>query len=144
MRVFVAGLAAFIVMDAIWLGVLMTDFYQSQLADIARTGPDGSLAPLWAAAIPVYLLVVLGVMWFVHPKSESGVSAAAGWGALFGIISFGIYDLTSLALLDGFSTTMAMVDIAWGGVVCATVAVAMRMAAGRPVAAPDDSIPARI
>ena len=132
MRVFLAGLAAFIVMDALWLGVLMTDFYRDRLSAIARTAPDGSLAPLWAAAIPVYLLVVLGVMWFVHPRSAGrGVGAAAGWGALFGFISFGIYDLTSLALIDGFSTTMAAVDIVWGGLVCATVAVAMRLAAGQ-------------
>jgi uncharacterized membrane protein len=132
MKVFFAGLAAFVVMDAIWLGVLMTEFYQRQLSAIARTAPDGSLAPLWSAAIPVYLLVVLGVMWFVHPKSEQGgVGKAAMWGAAFGVVSFGIYDLTSLALLSGFSTTMAAVDIMWGGLVCATVAVAMRLVSPR-------------
>lgn len=129
MRVFLAGMLAFVVMDTIWLGFVATDFYRRQLSDIAYTGPDGSLAPIWAAAVPVYFLVVLGVQWFVHPRARGrGLGPAAGWGAVFGVISFGVYDLTNLAIVRGFSTTMALVDITWGAVVCATVAVAMQMA----------------
>jgi len=129
MRAFLAGLAAFVVMDAIWLGVVATDFYRRELGPIARTASDGSLAPLWPAAIPVYLLVVLGVFWFVRPRAAgAGLVTAARWGALFGVMTFGVYDLTNLAILRDFSVTVALVDMVWGGVVCATVAVAMQLA----------------
>ena len=43
---------------------------------------------------------------------------AALWGALFGFFAYMTYDLSNLATLRGFTTAFAIVDIAWGGVIC--------------------------
>jgi uncharacterized membrane protein len=125
-RLFFVGLVTFAVLDFLWLGVLMRGFYRAELGAIGRTAADGSLAPIWAAAIPVYVLLIGGVLFFVLPRAAAGVWAAAVWGAAFGVVAYGVYDLTNLATLRGFSLRLALVDIVWGGVVMGSTAAVMR------------------
>jgi uncharacterized membrane protein len=122
-----AGLATFAVLDFLWLGVVMRSFYRAELGPIARTAADGSLSPIWSAALPVYGLLVAGVGLFVLPRAES-LGAATLWGAVMGLIVYGVYDLTNLATLKGYSLRLALVDMAWGGFVTASAAVVMRAA----------------
>lgn len=124
---FVAGLVLFPCLDFLWLGVLMKDFYREGLGSLARKAPDGSMDVLWAAAIPVYFVLVLGIAAFVLPRSAGGsMISAAKWGALFGFVTYGLYDLTNLATLRGYPLKLTLVDMAWGAVACATVAVVMQ------------------
>src|SRR5579872_4186752 len=100
LRVWAAGLVAAVVLDGLWLGVVMKGFYRDGLAPVARLAPDGSLAPIWSAALPVYLLLVAGNALFVLPRAGSASwTTAALWGGLFGLIVYGVYDLTNLATL---------------------------------------------
>lgn len=116
----VAGAAAaFAALDFLWLGLVMTGFYRQELGPLAYVDATGALAPIWAAAVPVYALLGLGVVAFVLPRAAGqGPLVAAGWGALYGALTYGVYDLTNLSTLRGYTATLAMVDIAWGA--CAT------------------------
>jgi uncharacterized membrane protein len=126
-RIWGAGLAAAVVLDGLWLGVFMKTFYRDGLAPIGRLAPDGSLAPIWSAALPVYLLLVAGNALFVLPRVGSGGwTTAAAWGALYGLLTYGVYDLTNLATLRGYSLSLALVDMAWGAVATALVTVVMK------------------
>ena len=49
---------------------------------------------------------------------------AVALGAFFGLVAYATYDLTSLALVEGFPDIVAVVDMAWGTVLTATVAAA--------------------
>ena len=44
-----------------------------------------------------------------------------GWGFLYGITVYAVYDLTNRATLREWPARLAAVDIAWGGVLCAVV-----------------------
>ncbi len=111
-------------LDGLWLGLVMNSFYRQQLGPLARLAPDGSLAPIWAAAAPVYLLMALGIAMFVVPRVRRGsMVEAAKYGAVFGWILFGVYDLTNYSTLRGYPGIFAAVDIAWGGVACGVTAV---------------------
>ena len=46
-----------------------------------------------------------------------------GSGALFGLILYGVYDLTNLAILEKWTRSMTVADIAWGCVLCGSTAV---------------------
>ena len=111
-KAFAIALAGFLVLDGVWLGGLMNSFYRDQLAAIARL-KDGSLAPVWSAVVPVYLLLALGVAVFVVPRATD-VWAAAKYGALFGLIVYGVYDLTNYSTLTQYPLTLTIVDICWG------------------------------
>jgi len=128
----VSGLVTFMALDGLWLGVVMSRFYRARLGAIARTGADGSLTPIWAVALPVYMLLALGEWWFVLPRTANLSSGAtAMWGAAFGLVVYGVYDLTNWSTLRTYGATLALVDIAWGMFACAAAALVMRVVAAR-------------
>jgi uncharacterized membrane protein len=54
----------------------------------------------------------------LRPALAAGsVSQALIYGALFGLVAYGTYDLTNLAVMKGFTTKIAIIDMVWGGVV---------------------------
>jgi uncharacterized membrane protein len=112
------GMLAFMVADGLWLGVLMTTFYRDQLAPIARLA-NGAFAPNWPAALAVYVLLGIGIAGFVVPRSID-LASAAGYGALFGLVVYGVYDLTNLATLRQWPVLLAVVDLTWGVVATAS------------------------
>lgn len=125
---FLVALVGFIVLDGAWLGVVMGGFYRTALGPIARTSADGSLAPLWSVVLPVYVLLALGEVWFVAPRAAgTSMAGAMAWGAAFGLVVYGVYDLTNWSTLKDYTATLALVDIAWGMVACAVVSAALRL-----------------
>lgn len=116
--------AVFAFLDYLWLSVFMGDFYKQQLGDLARrNGPD--FAPLWWAAVLVYVLLVVGLVAFVMPKARS-LAGALGWGALFGLVTYGTYDLTCQAVIRNWPVVVTAVDMAWGATICGLTACAVR------------------
>ncbi len=101
----------FLGIDAVWLGVLAKPFYDKQLAPFNR-----SLN--LTAAIGVYLLLIAGILLFVLPKAGSDPTQALLWGAVFGLISYGVYDLTNMATLADWSWNLVIVDMLWGAFLC--------------------------
>jgi uncharacterized membrane protein len=115
--------------DLLWLGVIMKDFYSSELGELARR-QAGSLSPRWPAAILVYLLIPAGIVIFVRPllQADSSWAYTAGVGALFGFIVYGVYDLTNRAVLENYSLRLTVADILWGCILCAATTCVMRAA----------------
>lgn len=129
LKVFAIILPVFSILDLLWLGIIMKGFYSEQLGELARR-QGSTLAPRWSAAILVYLLIPAGLVVFVRPLLgvNTTVWQAAGWGALYGLILYGVYDLTNLAVLERWTLRMTMADMAWGAVLCGTVSIVMLFA----------------
>lgn len=117
-KLYLPTLVVFLVLDALWLGVVARGFYREQLGDLMR--PDIR----WGAALAFYLLFIVAVLVFVvQPALAAGsLGRAVGLGAFFGLVTYATYDLTNLAVLRGFSTTVALVDMAWGATLTACTA----------------------
>ena len=116
------GILAFMILDGIWLGFVMKKFYVTQLAPIGRI-VDGGFVPVWWAAALVYACLGLGIAAFVVPRADS-VGSAALYGALFGLVTYGVYDMTNHSTLSQWPLGLAMADIAWGAFASAIVAAA--------------------
>jgi len=131
MKIFLQFLAmamwAFIA-DYLWLGVIMQGVYHDELRELLRRDTLGFAPRLLPAAL-VYILIPMGVILFVGPRiaSTRSLFAAAGWGAVFGFIVYGIYDLTNLAILEKWSVLITVVDILWGCILCAGAAVCVAL-----------------
>ena len=75
-------------------------------------------------------LLGLGVALFAVPKASSLASAA--WsGALFGLVVYGVYDLTNYSTLAQWPAIVTVADIVWGTVACALVATVTFYASNR-------------
>ena len=121
------GAVAFMVLDGIWLGLLMKNFYREQLAPIVRLA-DGGIAPNWPAAIVVYILLGAGIALFVIPRAPT-VSSAAALGALLGLVVYGVYDFTNYSTLRQWPFVLTVADVAWGALASAAAAAIVRMVA---------------
>jgi uncharacterized membrane protein len=80
----------------------------------------------WVAAILFYLIFIGGVIFFaVVPALEFGSwQRAFLYGALFGFMAYATYDLTNLATVRDWPLTVTVVDLTWGAVLSALVALA--------------------
>jgi uncharacterized membrane protein len=121
------GAVAFMVLDGVWIGLLMKNFYRVQLAPIVRLA-DGRIAPNWSAAFAVYILLGTGIALFVVPRAST-VSSAAAFGALFGLVVYGVYDFTNYSTLRQWPFALTLADTAWGALASAAAAVAVRIVA---------------
>ena len=108
-----------LILDGIWLGLIATAFYKNELGTMARRQGD-VLTPIWSAAVVVYLVLALGIIWFVLPRVSpaNSIMSAAAWGMAFGLVTYGVYDWTNRATLAGYSMRLTLVDMLWGGVIC--------------------------
>ncbi len=110
----------FFVIDLVWLGLIARGFYRSQMGSLMAD------PIVWWAALLFYLLSIAGIIVFaVVPAIDAGSwTKALMLGAAFGFFTYMTYDLTNLATLQGWSVTLAVVDIAWGTALCGAVATA--------------------
>ena len=114
----------FLILDAIWLGLISRNLYQREIGELLLPKPN-----LGAAAV-FYVIYITGLVYFCVVPGVAGPSALRGLlnGAMFGIVAYATYDLTNLATLKGWSTTLVFIDIAWGAVasaIASAVAVAI-------------------
>ena len=117
-RTYLITLVVFLSLDAVWLGVVAPGFYKAQIGFLLAEKPD------WIAAAIFYPLFIAGLVIFVvAPGIRRGLpGAAAGRGALFGLVTYATYDLTNQATVTGWPWLVTVVDLAWGAALNAVVA----------------------
>ena len=110
----------FFAVDLVWIGVIARNFYRNGIGHLMMDSPN------WGVAIVFYLLYIVGILIFaVRPAVDTQTwTDAVKWGALFGFFAYMTYDLTNLSTLKDWPVSVALVDMAWGAVLTATVATA--------------------
>lgn len=117
LKLYLTALPIFLAIDLLWLGVVAKSFYRDHLGALMRADVDG------APAAAFYMIFVVGIVVLVvgPALARRSLGVALRLGALLGLVTYAAYDLTNLAILEGFPATMALVDLAWGTVLCASV-----------------------
>ena len=111
------GLAflVFLVLDGIWLVVISKKFYDDQLGYLRSKKTN------FVAAIIFYLIFIGGCVYFVLlPNQDKSWTSVFSAGALFGLVTYGTYDLTNLATLRDWPIKVTLIDLTWGTVATAT------------------------
>ena len=71
-------------------------------------------------AVGAYILMIFGLYYFVLqsnlPTNQLVLKAFA-----FGIVVYGIFDFTNLAIFTNYNLKTAAIDILWGGILMASV-----------------------
>ena len=125
LKPFAAGLVTFLGLDLVWIGLIANQFYKRELAGLARMDGDNFAIRLGPALV-LYPLIILGLQVFALPRAGGGaLSASAAWGGLFGLIGYGIYDLTNYAVLTSYTLRLTVVDMCWGCLLSAATATVM-------------------
>jgi uncharacterized membrane protein len=123
-KLFTTAIICSLTLDLLWLGLIAKNLYEKNIGFLLRKS-GGSLAPVWASAIIVYIAIALGIIFFVMPKARGSLFEAFLWGAIFGAITYGIYDFTNHAILANWPLNIVIIDIAWGMFLCGTTSLAL-------------------
>jgi len=126
---YATSLVTFLALDFLWLGFIARDFYRENMGDLMRVDVR------WIPAVAFYALFVAAVMVFVVVPATERLSLARAilMGGFFGLVTYATYDLTNLAVLEGFRTGLAAVDMVWGTALCAVVSAVGYLVATRLV-----------
>ena len=120
LKLYAISAVVFFAVDFVWLTRLARPFYRQHLGHLLAETPI-----LWAAGL-FYLIYIAGIVVFavlpgLEAKSLGGTLAR---GAFLGLFAYATFDLTALALLEGFPVRVAVVDLIWGTVLTGTVSAA--------------------
>ena len=102
MLVSALGLVA---MDFAYLGMIK-GYYARQIAAVQGSPMVVNLF----GAVVTYVFLIFGLNYFIIGPGRSAQDAF-----LLGLVVYGVYDFTSLALLSKWQLTTAVVDTLWGG-----------------------------
>lgn len=116
-KLFVPSFVFYFLIDILWVTRIAKRFYAESIGHLLRT-TDAVLASQWSAAIIVYVLMIVGILAFVLPKTGGSYLMGLLWGAFFGLIVYGAYDFTNYAILAGWPLNLTIIDIIWGMVMC--------------------------
>lgn len=105
------------ILDMIWLGFVAKQLYFDNIGHLLRRS-GASLTPVWPAAILVYVFIALGIVYFVLPKANGDYLRALFAGAVFGAVTYGIYDFTNYAILAEWPYKITIIDFCWGIFLC--------------------------
>lgn len=120
-------------MDFVWLTIVALPMYEAELGDLMADSPN------MVAAIAFYAIYIGGITYFATTPAIVANSARRALipAAVLGFVAYSTWDLTNLAVIEGFPASIVAVDLAWGAVVTAgtaglTYAVCRRIPALHP------------
>ncbi len=108
---FLSILVIMLIIDSFWLFGMYKRFYIPNIGhllnDSPKFGPAIVFYLLYASALSI--LVVVPAL-----RNDTGFLEVFFYGVLFGLVTYGTYDLTNQATLKDWPLTVTLVDLAWG------------------------------
>ncbi|CEK11508.1 DUF2177 family protein [Legionella hackeliae] len=112
-KLFIIAIFVFSIIDFIWLGFVAKNLYIEHYKEWLRLSHN-QLQPVWWATFLVYVLFAFSIVIFIQPLANHSLLRAALYGGLLGLIIYGVYDFTCVAIFKNWPVPMAFIDLAWG------------------------------
>ena len=102
----------FLIIDIIWLSFSVKSFYRPNIGHLLLDTPI-----MWAAAL-FYIIYVFGLaIVIIEPSLNSNETFKILFRSfLFGLVAYGTYNLTNMATIKNWSSTIVIIDMIWGGI----------------------------
>lgn len=110
-------LLLFTTLDFLWLAIIGKPLYFKYL-NYHLNISNGSLSAQLLPALIVYILFAIMIWSIVLPLSDSYNKSAFQYGALLGLVVYGIYDMTNMSVLKSWPLQIAIIDWLWGIFIC--------------------------
>ena len=116
--IYLAAVAIFLGIDAVWLKTMTGLFYEKRIGHLLADEPNMIAAGVFYL---FYLLALCIIILYPQIKAQASLGHIFLMGGLIGLMAYGTYDFTSLALYKGYTLDTALVDFVWGGLLTGTV-----------------------
>jgi len=99
-------------LDIIWLSLFMKKRFNRIIKNIQNEEANYNL--IYASIS--YIIMIIGLFIFVLPNitKENAFNDSLKYGGLFGLVIYGIFDFTNLALFKNYELSTAIFDVIWG------------------------------
>lgn len=104
------SLVVFVVIDLIWLTLIANKLYSKELGHLLKE----KVNILPAVIFYIIFLIALVIFVVVPAINDGSLLKALLLGALFGLVTYGTYDLTNYATIEGFPLKIVLIDLLWG------------------------------
>ena len=102
----------FLIIDILWLTTTVKTIYRPALGSLLNDKPI-----IWAAALFYIIYVIALTLLVLKPALLTGSVFQAFWtGAIFGIVTYGTYNLTNMATIKDWPSNIVWIDMIWGGI----------------------------
>ena len=120
---FLLGLLFYIALDIAWIQLVVYPMYADRLG-IQMIQPNQLD---WRVGLGTWLIIVLGYRIFAYPRAiaSGDLGLIALWGGLYGLVVYGVFTLTNLAVLRCWSTQLAIGDVLSGIGLCTMLSLFM-------------------
>jgi uncharacterized membrane protein len=105
-----------ILIDSVYLFGLK-DMHNHQISAIQRV----DLQVRYYPAIIFYLIAGLAYIYVIYPLGKQNETDIIKYGALMGLLMYGTFDFTNLALFKNYTLKYAIMDTIWGMTLMAIV-----------------------
>ena len=102
---YLIGFLTMLVLDSIYL-FLVGDFFGKIIQKVQKSKLKMRKLPL----LGIYTLVWTGLYYFILKRNSPPLDAF-----LLGVVIYGIFDLTNIAIFKDWTYTAAIIDSLWGG-----------------------------
>ncbi len=102
-----ATAVAMVVLDLLWLGLVASSLYASQLGDLKR--PEAYLP-----AAGIFYVFYVAATWLYAVRGAATPKDAAMRGAGLGLVAYATYELTNWAVIRDWPALLVPIDIGWG------------------------------
>lgn len=117
MKELLYSIVTFILVDAAWIGLVAGPTYKKYLPkDLMLETPKLGYAGLF------YLIFVVSLWYLIikdHVSAELTMTLTKAF--VFGAAAYATYSFTNMSIIKGWSLLVAVLDIAWGGVLAVIV-----------------------
>jgi uncharacterized membrane protein len=96
--------------DAIMIGFVFRSIWAAAIKKV-QGGDD--FKPRLSYGLVTYVLLTIGIVTFVLPHVHS-VQDCIKWGALFGLVVYGVFDTTNAAMFKNYPMSLVIMNILWG------------------------------
>ena len=102
--------------DSIYLKFVALGVFKEVLGSELKSNID-----LWSGFL-VWFMIALGSYLFIHRHYKT-ISDVILFGAIFGFILYGVYELTNYAIFKSWTLKLVLIDLIWGVILNIIVAL---------------------
>lgn len=113
MYAFVVSTLVFLMLDGFFLTFVASPIFRVQIADVQSSPMKVNLV----GVLLCYGFLIFGLHYFIISKRRPVLDAF-----LFGLVVYGVYETTTLAVLKNWRIETVLMDTLWGGVLFALTA----------------------
>jgi uncharacterized membrane protein len=106
---YISFIILLILIDSIYLFGLK-NIHNKQIKDIQKE----DLQVRYYPAILFYLIAGLAYIYIIYPLGKKNETDIIKYGALMGLLMYGTFDFTNLALFKNYTLKYALIDTIWG------------------------------